>query len=253
MLLKTEDDLGIITFNRPAQHNAFNEYFIHKLTRFLTYLNEEPKIKIVMLTGNGENFSAGADLEWMKKMAHYTQEENLADAMQLVYLLKTLFNLQKPTIALAKGKTLAGGVGLLSCCDIVIAEEKALFAFTEAKIGLIPATISPYVINAIGAHKAKYYFLTAQPFNAYEAQQIGLVHSVVKEDNLYNEGLKIANRLTKNGPQALTAIKKLVTRFVQNDDSLLLETAELIAKIRISEEAQTGLTAFFEKRQPIWK
>lgn len=244
--------IGVITLNRPEKHNAFNEHIIEQLTEALLKLDRDSQVKIILLNANGKNFSAGADLEWMKRMLDYTEQENFTDAMQLVKLLKTLYHVTKPTIALAKGITLGGGVGLLCCCDIVIAEENARFSFSEAKLGLVPATISPYVIRAIGQRAARYYFLTAKTFTADEAKAIGLVQEVIPHEDMLSAGMTFAATLLKNGPQALTIIKKLVSDFDVPDDALLKESATLIAKVRTSEEAQEGISAFFEKRDPTW-
>ncbi|MBA2653547.1 MAG: enoyl-CoA hydratase/isomerase family protein [Gammaproteobacteria bacterium] len=243
--------IGMITLNRPDRHNAFDDKMILQLTAALLDFKKDNKIKIVILYASGKNFSAGADLDWMKKMIQYSEKENLADAMQLVELLKTLSNMEKITIALAKGITMGGGVGLLACCDIVIAEEAARFCFSETKLGLVPATIAPYVIQAIGPRLAKYYFLTAKIFTAVEARDIKLVHDICSQD-VFSNGINLARSLLKNGPQSLLTIKKLVSRFNSVDDALLNETALIIAQVRTSAEAQEGLSAFLEKRDPEW-
>lgn len=246
------DGICIITLNKPEKHNAFDEYLIANLTEKLITLDQDETVKVILLNANGKNFSAGADLEWMKKMLLYTEQENVQDALQLVKLLKTLSTIRKTTIGLAKGITMGGGIGLLCCCDIILAEQEARFCFSEAKLGLVPATIAPYVIRAIGSRFAQYYFLTAKIFSAIEARNMGLVHEIIAQNNLLDHGITVATSLLKNGPQALLIIKQLISRFNQSNDEILHETAELIAKVRISSEAQEGLAAFLEKREPEW-
>jgi methylglutaconyl-CoA hydratase len=245
---------GIVTLilNRPERHNALNDQLISSLIDQLTLLDNDNDVKVVILAANGKNFSAGADLEWMKKMAHFTQEQNYQDALQLVTLFKLLHGMQKPTIVLAKGFTMGGGIGLLACCDIAIAEQEAKFCFSEAKLGLVPATIAPYIIKAIGSRVALYYFLTAKLFTAKEAQEIHLIHEVVAEKDLLTTGIDLAISLLKNGPKALNEIKQLVTKFNPFNEEILQETAKIIAEVRATQEAQEGLSAFFEKRPPKW-
>jgi methylglutaconyl-CoA hydratase len=241
-----------LTLNRPECHNAFNDSLIHTLNTLLDALAKDEAVRLLLLTAQGKNFSAGADLGWMKKTAHYSKDENLVDALQLVKLLKGLFSFPKPTIALAKGAAMGGGVGLLACADVVIAEESAYFCFSETKLGLIPATIAPYVVRAIGPRAAGYYFLTAKLFSAQEAKNIGLVHEISSPENLLQSGLEMAATLLKNGPHALKRIKQVINKIHPLDDNLLQETAEIMASTRVSKEAQEGLAAFFDKRSPNW-
>lgn len=253
VLSTTRSGITTLVLNKPEKHNAFDEHLITRLTQLLLRHHEDPHTRVVILTANGANFSAGADLTWMQKMISYSKEENMADAQQLATLFKTLKHLSKPTIALVQGKTFGGGLGLLACCDIVIAAADASFCFSEAKLGLVPATIAPYIIQAMGARAAQYFFLTAQPFTADMAKYHGLIHEIVESTHLLSAGHDLARRLQANGPQALTVIKQLIARCLNQDDELLTETAELIASIRISAEAQEGLSAFLEKRQPQWQ
>lgn len=249
---KDPQGIGTITLNKPERHNVFDEKIIKMLNQTVLEFENDPTIRVIILAANGKNFSAGADLDWMKRMVNFSQQENVQDAMQLVELLRTLSHLSKPTIALANGMTVGGGIGLLACCDIVIAQHTASFCFAEAKIGLVPATVAPYVISAIGKRMAQYYFLTAKTFNAQEAKEMGLVQELCEEDALHAEGVKLAHTLLHNGPTALKEIKKLLLRFNGFSQDLLQETAQLIANVRVSEEAQEGLSAFFEKRKPKW-
>lgn len=246
--------IGMVTLNRPDRHNAFNEAVITQLTNILIQLQHDATIRVILLCAKGKNFSAGADLEWMKSMMHYSQEENIADVMKLVKLLRILSSATKPTIALAKGITMGGGVGLLACCDIVIAAADAQFCFSEAKLGLIPATIAPYIIHAIGPRAAQYLFLTAKKFDAHTALNLGLIHEIISPaQTLDEEGMITAKRLLENGPEALTLIKQQIAQISPgNDDQAAKETAQLLATVRASAEAQEGLSAFLEKRSPRW-
>lgn len=252
LLFRQENRIAILTLNRPDRHNAFNDLMIDQFIQILTQLENTPAINLLILMANGKNFSAGADIEWMKKVKDFTEAENLADAKRLAKLLQMLSRFSKPTIALANGKTLGGGVGLLACCDIVLAEENAHFCFSETKIGLIPATIAPYIIQAIGARHAKYYFLTAEFFNAQRAKNIGLVQTIVEQGSLFTAGMKTALSLLKNGPSALVETKKLIACIHSFNEELTGSLSQWLAKIRVSEEAQEGLSAFLEKRSPTW-
>jgi len=209
----------------------------------------------MVLASNGKSFSAGGDLGWMKRMASYSYEENLKDANALANMLKALNFLPQPTIAKIQGAAFGGAVGLASCCDIVIAANKASFCLSEVKVGLAPATISPYVVSAIGLKACRRYFITAERFFADKAQQLGLVSEVVTLDELTPTVDNMINTLLANSPKAVQAAKK-VAFDVSNkeiDQSLLAQTSELIATMRVSEEGQEGLTAFFEKRAPKWQ
>ncbi len=243
-----KNGVATLTLNRLDCHNAFNEVVIQLLNDKLMQLENNSQVKILMLTANGKNFSAGADLTWMKKMIQYSEEENELDALALATMFKRLFNFSKPTICIVKGKTMGGGIGLPACCDIVIAEEKATFCFTEAKLGLIPATIAPYIIHAIGPRAAKFYFLTTNFFSAFEAKEMGLVHEIVPDVNLELKSQEVVMQLLKNGQHALQNIKKVFTKFFDFDNEALKETAKLIAKIRCSDEAQQRLAEFLDKR-----
>lgn len=241
-----------ISLNRPEKHNAFDEALIKNLTEMLLNIENDSSVRLLLLTGEGKNFSAGADLEWMQKMANYSKQQNQEDAIALARLLQTLNNLRKPTIALSQGAAYGGGVGLLACCDIVIATEESHFCFSEVKLGLIPATIAPYVISAIGERAARRYFLTAEQFSAQQALELGLVHFISSRDASLEKALEIATILLHNSPQAITATKQLLQRLRLIDEKLINDTAELIAQIRTSEEGQAGLKAFLAKEIPPW-
>lgn len=244
-----------LTLNRPEIHNAFDDVIIQRLTEHLRELDTNPAVRVLVLASNGKNFSAGADFNWMKRMAANSHDENLQDALGLAGLMSVLNNLSKPTIALVQGAAYGGAVGLAACCDIVIATQGSRFCLSEVRIGLTPATISPYVVRAIGERQARRYFQSAEAFSAEQAQQYGLVHEVV-EDNaaLDTACATIVQALRRNGPRAMHAAKELVFAVSQKpiDAALIDDTARRIADIRVSEEGQEGLSAFLQKRAPNW-
>ena len=246
--------VATITLNRPDIHNAFDDVLIADLTAKIETLNVDPAVRVIILTGAGKSFSAGADLNWMKRMAGYSHAENLADSLALAKLMKVLNFASKPTIALVNGAAFGGGVGLAACCDIVIASDRASFCLSEVKLGLIPAVISPYVVEAIGVNQARRYFLTAERFNAQTAQQIGLEHEIVSGDELAARGQEMANTLLANGPDAIHAAKNLIyavaNRPISND--VIDDTAHRIADQRASAEGREGVGAFLEKRPANW-
>jgi len=251
------DQRGIatVTLNNPDKHNAFDDNIISQLTAVFREISERHDIKLMVLASTGKSFSAGADLGWMKRMANYTFEENLRDANALATMLKTLNFLPQPTIAKVQGAAFGGAVGLASCCDIVIAANKASFCLSEVKLGLIPATISPYVINAIGQKACRRYFLTAERFFADKAMQLGLVSEVVAAEDLDKSIDDMATVLLANSPHAIQEAKLLALDIAYQDinEELLNITSERIATIRVSAEGQEGLGAFFEKRSPNWQ
>jgi methylglutaconyl-CoA hydratase len=246
--------IATLTMNRPELHNAFDDRLIADLTSALKDLESNDRVRVLLLTGSGRSFSAGADLNWMRRMADYTWDDNLRDALGLGELMQTLNRLAKPTIALVQGAAYGGGVGLVACCDIAIAASRAAFCLSEVKLGLIPAVIAPYVAAAIGARACRRYFLTAEPFTADEAHRLGLVHEVVAEEALQSRGRELAALLLNNGPQAMAAAKDLITRVTDRplDAGLIAETAGRIADRRASAEGREGLAAFLEKRTPGW-
>ena len=257
MVLLEVNSQGVatVTLNNPDKHNAFDDKIIEALTVIFTDIAAREDIKLMVLASTGKSFSAGADLAWMKRMANYSLDDNLKDATALANMLKALNFLPQPTIAKIQGAAFGGAVGLASCCDIVIAASKASFCLSEVKLGLIPATIGPYVVNAIGLKAARRYFITAERFFADKAQQIGLVDEVVALEKLNAEVDKMVSTLLLNGPQAIRAAKKLAldVAFQPFSDTLLQDTSERIAHLRVSTEGQEGLTAFFDKRSPAWQ
>lgn len=249
----SNDSRGIatLTLDRPEVHNAFDETMIEELQQTLQHLDNDRQTRIVLLRAEGRSFSAGADLNWMKRAAGFSEEENYQDAMALAELLSTLDNLSKPTIAYVQGPALGGGVGLISCCDIVAAAGKAVFALSEVKLGLVPAVISPYVVRAIGARAARRYFQSAERFDCEEAHRLGLIHEIVDGEADLEP---IINALLVGGPNAQQISKQLVAS-VDNRPvtrSLLEQTARTIAGVRVSEEGREGLNAFLEKRHSRW-
>jgi methylglutaconyl-CoA hydratase len=253
--LDERNGVALLTLNRPDVHNAFDEKSIAELTRALDAVDAMPRVRAVVLLGAGASFCAGADLTWMKRMAGFDYEQNIADARALANLLHRLASLSKPTIARVHGAAYGGGVGLVACCDIAIAATEATFSFSEAKLGLIPATIGPYVIEAIGVRAARRYFLTAERFEAAEAYRIGLVHDLVPSieelDGRINE---LLGALLVAGPHAQAAAKALVRAVAHRpiDERVIADTAERIATIRASDEAREGIAAFLARRSPAW-
>ncbi|MDX1454279.1 MAG: enoyl-CoA hydratase/isomerase family protein [Gammaproteobacteria bacterium] len=254
----TIDTRGIATvmIDRADKHNAFNAEIIAELTDALLAVGRNDDVRVVILTGDGKSFSAGADLNWMKSMASYSEDENLEDSLKLAELMQVLDNLPKPTIARVNGHVFGGGVGLVACCDIAIAAEHARFALSEVKLGLVPAVISPYVIAAIGERHARRFFLTAEAMDCATARHIGLVHESVPLDELDSAVEKEIELLLAGGPAAQRAAKELVRQVCHHGDDaeqhLIKTTAELIAQIRVSDEGQEGLGAFLDKRPPNW-
>jgi methylglutaconyl-CoA hydratase len=248
------DKLATVTLNRPELRNAFNEHTIAELALVFDELGRNELVRAVVLAANGPAFCAGADLNWMKKMAGYSHAENQADAARLADMLRTIYLCPKPVVAKVQGDCYAGGMGLVAVCDIVVASDAANFCLSEVKLGLIPATISPYVIKAMGENAARRYFLTAERFGAREAYRIGMAHEVVAPEELDATVSAIVTALSKNSPHAVREAKKLVRDVVGQpvDDALLADTAARIAEIRASDEGREGVASFLEKRKPTW-
>jgi len=246
--------VATVTLNNPDKHNAFDDKIIAQLTVIFMEIAKRDDIKVMILASTGKSFSAGADLGWMKRMASFSYEENLNDANALAHMLKALNFLPQTTIAQIQGAAFGGAVGLASCCDIVIASNKASFCLSEVKLGLIPATISPYVVNAIGQKASRRYFQTAERFFADKAQQLGLVDEIVSLEELESAVNNMVSTLLSNGPHAVRQAKQLAldVAYQEINHELLSITSERIASIRVSDEGQEGLTAFFEKRPASW-
>lgn len=249
-----EGSIAKVTLNRPEHHNAFNGELISKLSLCFDKVHKSKTIRAMILQSNGKSFSAGADLEWMKDMANYSESENVLDAQQLAQMFNKLYLLNKPTIARVQGPAYGGAIGLIACCDIAIASKLSKFCMSEAKFGLVPATISPYVVNAIGPRIANRLFLTAEVISARRARRIGLISEVVSEQELDTEIESIISNILKNGPIALSHCKELVREVSEHEinNALIDKTSKLIAKLRVSTEGQEGLKAFLEKRKAMW-
>jgi len=244
-----------ITLNRPDVHNAFNAEVIRQLKEAFDNLGARDDVRVIILKAAGRSFSAGADLGWMKDAANWSVDDNLSDAGRLSAMLDTFNSCPKPTIAMVQGAAFGGGVGLIACADIALATSQAKFALSEVRLGILPATISPYVVAAIGPRHARRYFQTAERFSAEEAHRINLIHEVVEDEaQLQARADAVIAELLKGAPQAQAASKKLVSDVNgrEIDPILRRETAELIAKHRTGPEGQEGLKAFFEKRSPHW-
>lgn len=252
--VEMRDSIALLVMSRPEVHNAFNAALIRDMTDALIELDRDDSVRAVVLMAAGTSFCAGADLNWMRETATYTQARNIADARALARLLSTLDGLSKPTIARVHGPAYGGGVGLVACCDIAIATQDALFAFSEAKLGIIPATISPYVVEAIGARHARRYFVTGERFTAAEAYRIGLVHDLAVPDELDARIDEILGALLRAGPLAQTACKALIRAVSHRpiDEGVIDDTAKIIAKVRATPEAKAGIAAFLSKRPAPW-
>lgn len=257
----TTDSRGVatVTMSRPEVHNAFDDGLIRELEQAFRALSADEAVRVVVLAGEGKSFSAGADLNWMKRMAGYSDEENYADAMGLARMLDAIDRCPKPVLARVQGAALGGGVGLVAACDMAVAAEEAKFGLTEVRLGLIPAVIAPYVIGAIGGRASRRYMLTAERFGAAEAHRLGLVHEVVPAAELNATCDRLAGDLLKGGPQALAACKDLIrtVRDIPLGDedgrnTAHRHTARQIADRRASDEGREGITAFLEKRKPGW-
>jgi len=243
-----------ITLCRPDVRNAFNDEVITELKTAFIDAGQAADVRCVVLAAEGPAFCAGADLNWMRRMADYTRDENLADAGQLAAMLRAIYECPKPTIARVQGDVFAGGVGLVAACDMAVSVDTATYCLSEVKLGLIPATISPYVIRAMGARAAHRYFLTAERFSAAEAHRIGLVHEVVTADVLDAKVAELTRAVVSASPNAVRACKRLVQDVAEReiDDALVAHTVAGIADIRSSAEGKEGVQSFLQKRQPNW-
>ena len=255
-MLQIEIEAGVarVTLNRPELRNAFDDALIAELQACFERLEHDRAVRVLVLAGNGPAFCAGADLNWMKRMAGYGYDENLADAQALATMLATLDGLSKPTIARVHGPVFAGGTGLVAACDIAVGTPEAKFCLSEAKLGLSPATISPYVMRAMGERLARRYFLTAEVFDAQEAYRIGMLTALVATAELDAAVDSLVKHLLAGGPQAHAKIKELIRTVAHRpvDAALSAETAKRIAEIRVSPEGREGIASFLEKRKAAW-
>jgi len=247
-------DVATLTLNRPHLRNAFDDVLIQRLTATLKDLRDNIKPRVMVLRGAGPSFCAGADLSWMKRSATFTESQNLEDARELALLMYTLDTLPFPTVAYAHGAVFGGGVGLIACCDVVLAAESTIFSLSETRLGLVPAVISPYVVRAMGVRNARRYMLSGERFFAFRAQRIGLVHEVI--DHMESEYLlyETIGSMLKGGPKSQSLTKKLIQDVSQGNitEEIRIMTSKLIAEVRASEEAQSGMDAHFKKKKPSW-
>ena len=254
LAIEIADRVATLTLNRPDVRNAFNEVTIAELALAFDELGRNEEIRAIVLAANGPAFCAGADLNWMKKMAGYSHSENSEDAGKLADMLRTIYECPTPVVAKVQGDCYAGGMGLVAACDIAVASNGASFCLSEVKLGLIPATISPYVIKSMGENAARRYFLTAEKFTAQEAHRIGFVHDIVGADALDAHVDSIVQSLVTSSPNAVREAKVLVREVSGKavDSALVVDTAERIANIRSSDEGREGVASFLEKRKPSW-
>ncbi len=252
--IELSDNVASVWLNRPEVRNAFNETTIAEITQAFIALGADSRVKVIVLAARGPAFCAGADLNWMKKMAGYSHQENCADAALLASMLSVIHSCQKPVVASIQGDCYAGGMGLAAACDIAVAADSVQFCLSEVKLGLIPATISPYVIKAMGENAARRYFLTAERFSAVEAHRIGFIHAAVAADELDSTVDGIVRALLANSPNAVREAKRLVQDVAGQPvtEALIEKTVACIAAIRASEEGREGVRSFLEKRKPSW-
>ena len=253
--IETREQVAVIWMNRPERHNAFDEALIAGLTQSVAALEADPAVRVIVLAGRGASFSAGGDLNWMRRQAEASEADNREDARRLARMLRGLYRCSKPTVARVHGAALGGGMGLVAACDIAIAGEAARFGTTEVRVGLIPATIGPYVQAAIGTRAARRWFQTGERFGAAEALRLGLVHEVVENEALDARLDALLGELLAAGPQAQAEAKALIRSLDGrgvDDDDVLEDTAQAIARLRASDEGREGIAAFLGKRRPRW-
>ncbi len=250
------DERGVasLILNRPDVHNAFDDVLIGRLSETLDELAGDDHVRVVKVIGRGKSFSAGADLNWMRRMAEYSEEENLQDARKVAHMFHKLARFPRPTLAIVHGNAFGGGVGLIACCDIAVASVDTRFSLSEVKLGLIPATISPFVIEAVGARQARRLFLSAERFDASAAMGFGLIHKISPGDRLDECADVFVSQLLENSPHAMAAAKELVSTVANRpiDETVLTDVAGRIARQRASAEGREGVAAFLGKRPPGW-
>lgn len=249
-----DDGLATLWLARPERRNAMDDTVIAELHQAIDEMGADPRVRVLVLAGRGTAFCAGGDLNWMLQMAEYDDARNVADAERLAAMLHALYTCPKPTIARVHGAAFAGGMGLAAACDIVVAASEAEFCLSEVRIGLVPATISPYVVRALGAHQARRYMLTAERLAAPQAHRLGFVHELCQIDEIDTTVERLARHLSAAGPQALAITKQLLDEVAGRaiDATLMMHTATLIAQVRASAEGREGVGAFLGKRAPAW-
>ncbi|MBL7666108.1 MAG: enoyl-CoA hydratase/isomerase family protein [Bacteriovoracaceae bacterium] len=254
LLIEIKNFVATVTLNRPEVHNAFNAELIKELSQTFQKLDNDKKVKVIVLTGSGSSFCAGADVNWMKSMVNFTKKENIADSMKMANMFEGINACSKPLIGVVNGHALGGGAGLVSVCDYVIAVPEASFGFTEVRLGLIPAVISPYVIAKIGESNARAWFLSGERFSAKTAYDMHLIHEVADKNILAQQTQKIIESFLKAAPEATQVAKELIQVVTKNLKQTKLKkiTCEQIAKRRVSKEGQEGMNSLLEKRKPQW-
>ncbi|MRI34053.1 gamma-carboxygeranoyl-CoA hydratase [Endozoicomonas sp. OPT23] len=254
LIVEQQQNVASLILNRPEVGNAFNAELIEELIAALSDLAEQP-VRALLIKGSGKHFSAGADLNWMKNSANLSEQENYQDSQRLALLLKRLNEFPAPTIAVVQGAAFGGAVGLASACDMAIGSDASRFCLSEVKIGLIPAVISPYVVQAMGNRQARRYFLTAEVISGQQAVELGLLHECVTAEQLEEKAQTLAQQIANNAPEATRQAKLLLADINQQplSEPLIGHTCKTIAAIRVSEEGQEGLSAFLEKREPAWR
>jgi len=253
LLYEVEKNVARVTLNRPDVHNAFDDVMIRELAEAFADIEKRPEVRAVVLSGEGKSFCAGADLNWMRRVKDYSYDDNLCESLELSDMLYKIYASPKPTIARVNGAAIGGGTGLVAVCDIAVAAETAKFSFSEVKLGLIPACISPYVLKKCGEGKCREFFLTGERLTADKALSAGLVNSVVRSEELDATVDRYLSQLLSSGPEAITTCKELLRNVpLMSYDEVKKYTAEVIARIRMSDEGQEGMAAFLEKRRPKW-
>ncbi|KPJ50272.1 hypothetical protein AMJ40_03420 [candidate division TA06 bacterium DG_26] len=251
--ISVEQSSATLTFNRPEIHNAFNDVMIDELHRAFATISSREDIRVVVLTGAGKSYCAGADLNWMKRVKDYSYEENLQESLRLAELFYQIYTLPSPTIAKVNGAAIGGGTGFVAVCDLAIASSTAKFSFSEVKLGLVPACISPYVVRKVGEGASREFFLTGERLTAEKALRYGLVNQVVPPEGLDDAVREWTDHLISSGPHALATCKQLLHRVPEMGlDEARTYTARVIASLRVSEEGQEGMASFLEKRKPNW-
>ena len=253
ILYEIEKRVAKVIFNRPEIHNAFNDTMIKELITVFDDIEENRSLRVVILTGKGKSFCAGADLNWMKRVKDFSYEENLQESLALSEMLYKIYTCSKPTVARVNGTAIGGGTGLVAVCDIAIGAENAKFSFSEVKLGLVPACISPYVIKKCGEGRCREFFLTGERLTAQKALNAGLLNLVVPLEKLDEAVDHLVDQLLSSGPEAIKRCKELIRNVPGMDwEGVKRYTAEVIARMRVSDEGQEGMNAFLEKRKPKW-
>jgi methylglutaconyl-CoA hydratase len=254
LLYTKKDDVATVILNRPDVHNAMNEALMNELTRCFQQISDDDSVTAVILTGNGKSFCAGADLTWMKQMVNFSREENKNDSRLLLDMYETLYSCPKPVIGRINGHAFGGGIGLLAVCDITITVPELKFAFSEVKLGIIPAVISTFVAARMKPADMRRFFITGERFDSAIANEIGLIDLIVPSEKLDDTVHSIVEHVRSSGPHAIKEIKQLIDNFIKMDvEKYKLLTVEKISELRVSREGQEGITAFLEKRKPNWK